>query len=281
MEGAFVSKDWTTDNITWNEVLHENIYKRTVSKAKLTKNGESFICALKSINVRLYTDKDQQQKQKEMLRREIEIQANANHDNILSLYGYFHDEAKENVYLILELASQGDLFNYVKEVNEVDEKLVAQVIAQLCSALSSLHDKKIIHRDVTLEHILLKEKSKERLHIMLADFGVSVQTEEKRITYCGTGRCLAPEIKRGIAEVEDGYDKQVDVWAVGCVFYQLLMGWNSETNNLNRWEGSCPDRIKGQARRLLGSFLQNDPDERISLKNVPQHAWFKNLDGTV
>lgn len=96
------------------------------------------------------------------VRREIEIQAHLRyfknqfvqnsiyfdnrHKNILKLYGYFYDDAR--VYLILEYASKGELYSALKNDGKFDEPKASKYIAQLTQALSYLHHKHVIHRDI-------------------------------------------------------------------------------------------------------------------------------------
>ena len=80
------------------------------------------------------------------LRREIEIQSHLRHPNILRLYGYFYDAKR--VYLILEYASQGELYKVLQKKTKFDERQASIYIKQMANALSYLHKKNVIHRDI-------------------------------------------------------------------------------------------------------------------------------------
>ena len=80
------------------------------------------------------------------LREEIEIQSRLRHAGILALHGYFHDEKR--VYLVLELASGGELFKQLQKVNTLSEVQTARYIGQLARALSFCHEHNVIHRDI-------------------------------------------------------------------------------------------------------------------------------------
>lgn len=87
------------------------------------------------------------------LRREIEIQSHLRHPNILRLYGYFHD--RKRVYLILEYASQGELYKALQAKGHFDEATAAEYIVQLANALAHCHEKHVIHRDIKPENLLI------------------------------------------------------------------------------------------------------------------------------
>jgi len=96
--------------------------------AKERKNG--FVCALKV----LHKSELQQGKVEKQLRREIEIQSNLRHPNILRLFGHFHDSKR--VFLILEFAGQGELYKMLRKVGRFSERRAAEV----CCCCEPLHD---------------------------------------------------------------------------------------------------------------------------------------------
>lgn len=100
--------------------------------AKERKSG--FVCALKV----LHKTELQQGKVEKQLRREIEIQSNLRHPNILRLFGHFHDTKR--VFLILEFAGQGELYKMLRKANRFTEKRAAEVslysLTAICKNLS-------------------------------------------------------------------------------------------------------------------------------------------------
>lgn len=85
-------------------------------------------------------------------RREIEIQQNLRHPNILRLYGYFHDEKR--IFLMLEFAAKGELYKQLTK-GAFSEQRSSSYIDQMADALTYLHSKNVIHRDIKPENLLL------------------------------------------------------------------------------------------------------------------------------
>ncbi|KMQ81626.1 serine threonine-protein kinase eg2, partial [Lasius niger] len=120
-----------------------------------------FICALKV----LHKSELQVGGVERQVRREIEIQSNLRHPNILQLFGHFHDSKR--VFLILEFAGKGELYKHLRRENRFPEWKAAQYIAQMASALRYLHRKHVIHRDIKPENILVGIHGE----IKISDFG--------------------------------------------------------------------------------------------------------------
>ncbi|KAI9654342.1 MAG: spindle assembly checkpoint kinase [Bathelium mastoideum] len=149
--------------------------------ARERKHG--FVCVLKV----LFKDELQQGRIEKQVRREIEIQSNLRHPNVLNLYGHFHDSRR--IFLILEFAGRGELYKHLRKENRFSESRAARYIAQMASALRYLHSKHIIHRDIKPENILIGAHGE----IKVSDFGWSVHAPgNRRNTYCGTLDYLPP-----------------------------------------------------------------------------------------
>lgn len=178
------------------------------------ERSEQFICALKV----LHKSELQQGKVEKQVRREIEIQSNLRHPNILRLYGHFHDSKR--IFLILEFAGKGELYKLLRKESRFPEWKAAQYIAQMAAALKYLHKKHVIHRDIKPENILVGIHGE----IKISDFGWSVHApNNRRNTMCGTLDYLPPEmIKPGSAD--NFYNEKVDLWSLGVLTYEFLVG---------------------------------------------------------
>jgi aurora kinase, other len=173
-----------------------------------------FICALKV----LHKIEIVQGRVEKQVAREIEIQSNLRHPNVLRFYGHFDD--KKRVFLILEYAAKGELYKHLQKARRFSESRAAQYIAQMTSALRYLHSKRVIHRDIKPENILLGSYGE----LKMSDFGWSVHAPSgRRMTKCGTLDYLPPEMVDP-RRCQNPYDEKIDLWSLGVLMYELLTG---------------------------------------------------------
>jgi aurora kinase len=239
------------------------------------ERSTGFVCALKV----LHKSELQQGRVEKQVRREIEIQSNLAHPNILRLYGHFHDSKR--IFLILEFAGKGELYKHLRKAQRFPEWQAAQYIAQMASALKYLHKKHVIHRDIKPENILVG------LHgeIKISDFGWSVHApNNRRNTMCGTLDYLPPEMCRhqGGRDGKDDnwYSEKIDLWSLGVLTYEFLVGEAPfedtpamTQRRIARGEMTIPPFISAEARDLIKRLLQLDPEKRLSLEEVEVHPW--------
>lgn len=121
----------------------------SVYLARYKKTNPHFICALKV----LYKQQLSKGNVEHQLRREIEIQGNLRHPNVLRLYGYFWDESR--IYLILEYCHKGEMYKILQKAGRFSEGQAALYISNLASAFAYCHTKHVIHRDIKPENLLL------------------------------------------------------------------------------------------------------------------------------
>ncbi|KAF7551589.1 hypothetical protein G7Z17_g4909 [Cylindrodendrum hubeiense] len=228
-----------------------------------------FICALKVLHKCELKGDIQKQ-----VRREIEIQSNLRHPNILNLYGHFHDSKR--IFLILEFAGKGELYKHLRRENRFPEWKAAQYIAQMASALRYLHRKHVIHRDIKPENILVGIHGE----IKISDFGWSVHApSNRRTTLCGTLDYLPPEmIKPG--STKNWYGDKVDLWSLGVLTYEFLVGeapFEDQAvvtqRRITRCDMTVPSWVSSEATDLIKRLLVLDPEKRISLDEVAVHPW--------
>ncbi|KAM0334262.1 hypothetical protein ACHAQA_001284 [Verticillium albo-atrum] len=229
-----------------------------------------FICALKV----LHKNEIQQGRVEKQVRREIEIQSNLRHPNILQLYGHFHDSKR--VFLILEFAGKGELYKHLRRESKFPEWKAAQYVAQMASALRYLHRKHVIHRDIKPENILVGIHGE----LKLSDFGWSVHApNNRRNTMCGTLDYLPPEmIKPGSSD--NYYNEKVDLWSLGVLMYEFLVGEAPFEDSpvmtqrrIARADMTVPSFVSPEAKDLIKRLLVLDPDKRIPLDQVQSHPW--------
>ncbi|KAL7946211.1 serine/threonine protein kinase, AGC family [Trichoderma barbatum] len=230
-----------------------------------------FICALKVLHKSELQAGGGVEKQ---VRREIEIQSNLRHPNILQLYGHFHDSKR--VFLILEFAGKGELYKHLRKETKFPEWKAAQYVAQMASALQYLHRKHVIHRDIKPENILVGIHGE----IKISDFGWSVHApNNRRKTLCGTLDYLPPEmIKPGSSD--NYYNEKVDLWSLGVLTYEFLVGEAPfedtpvmTQRRIARADMQIPKFVSSEAADLIKRLLVLDPEKRIPLEEVQNHPW--------
>jgi len=210
------------------------------------------------------------------LRREIEIQAHLRHPHILRMYGYFYDN--KNIYLILEYSPGGELYKKLTAKGRFSERTAARFISDLSTAMKYCHSKHVIHRDIKPENLLLGAKN----DIKIADFGWSVHAPtSRRNTLCGTLDYLPPEMVEG-----QEHDEQVDVWALGVLLYEFLVGvppFETESHSatyrrIQRVDIRWPNGMPEDAKDLIAKLLKKDPRQRLPLECIPRHPFvLRNL----
>ncbi|KAI9791079.1 MAG: spindle assembly checkpoint kinase [Peltula sp. TS41687] len=237
-----------------------------------------FICALKV----LHKSELQQGKVEKQLRREIEIQSNLRHPNILQLYGHFADSKR--VFLILEFAGKGELYKHLRRETKFTEPKAARYIAQMAAALKYLHVKNVMHRDIKPENILVGVHDE----IKISDFGWSVHApNNRRNTMCGTLDYLPPEMLKPGSH-ENFYSEKVDLWSLGVLTYEFLVGeapFEDEPvmtqRRIARGEMTVPKTVSAEAKDLIKKLLVLDPTKRIPLSEVEEHPWIVKHCGTL
>ncbi|PWY98950.1 Pkinase-domain-containing protein, partial [Testicularia cyperi] len=218
--------------------------------------------------------------------REIQVLKDVRHPNIVRLYEVI--ESDRYIGIVLEYASGGELFDHILAHKYLKEEHACRLFAQLISGVSYLHQKKIIHRDLKLENLLLDRNR----NVIITDFGFANNFEDRRddlmATSCGSPCYAAPELV-----VQDGLyaGSAVDVWSCGVILYAMLAGYlpfdddpaNPDGDNINLLYKyilatplSFPEYITAEPRDLLSKMLVPDPTRRATLEQVMQHSWLRN-----
>ncbi|VDN08266.1 unnamed protein product [Thelazia callipaeda] len=200
--------------------------------------------------------------------QEIRIHRKLQHKHIVRMDGFFEDH--DNVYILLELCPRRSLMELHKRRRFVTEPEARYFMRQIVEACQYLHENKIIHRDLKLGNLFLNED----MEVKVGDFGLATVVEvdgERKKTLCGTPNYIAPEMLD-----KKGHSYEVDIWAIGCILYTLLVGKPPfETSSLkdtyNRIKSSCysvPSHIGCNADLLIRELLQSKPEKRPTIHNV-------------
>ncbi|WKY09390.1 hypothetical protein Q1695_002057 [Nippostrongylus brasiliensis] len=205
--------------------------------------------------------------------REVKIMKQLDHPNIVKLYQVMENE--QTLYLVLEYASGGEVFDYLVAHGRMKEKEARVKFRQIVSAVQYLHSKNIIHRDLKAENLLLDAD----MNIKIADFGFSNQFTlgNKLDTFCGSPPYAAPELFQG--KKYDG--PEVDVWSLGVILYTLVSGsLPFDGQNLKelrervlRGKYRIPFYMSTDCENLLKKFLVLNPARRGTLETIMKDRW--------
>lgn len=200
--------------------------------------------------------------------QEVVMLKKTRHKNIVRLYEYF--ETEKHILFVIELCAGGDLLNYVRRRRRLKEDVAKCLFKQIIESLAYCHKKNILHRDIKLDNILLDANGQ----VKICDFGVGkiVKKGEKMTEQCGTPAYIAPEILRD----KGYYGFAVDVWSAGVVLYAMLYGTVPfKANNMTELQKlimkakyTLKDDVSGEARDLLKSLMEKDPEKRIKIPQI-------------
>lgn len=205
--------------------------------------------------------------------REVRIMKYLDHPNIVKLFEVI--ETEKTLYLVMEYASGGEVFDYLVAHGRMKEKEARVKFRQIVSAVQYCHQKHVIHRDLKAENLLLDCN----MCIKIADFGFSNEFTpgSKLDTFCGSPPYAAPELFQG--KKYDG--PEVDVWSLGVILYTLVSGsLPFDGNNLKelrervlRGKYRIPFYMSTDCENLLKKFLVLNPSKRMNLENIMRDKW--------
>jgi serine/threonine protein kinase/formylglycine-generating enzyme required for sulfatase activity len=175
--------------------------------------------ALKSISSALLSDPAALPR----FRREAKVLASLNHPNIAAIYDEIEDDNR--VYLVLEYVP-GETLQKRIERSELSLREVLAIAVSIADAMCSAHHKGIIHRDLKPNNVrITPEGSPKVLDFGIAKIAGNCHSNEPSMTFTepgliiGTPGYMSPEQVRG-----EPIDHRTDIWAFGCVFYEMLTG---------------------------------------------------------
>lgn len=236
----------------------------------------------------------------ESMSTEMEIMKRIRHRNIVSMYELF--ESSKCMWVILELVDGGDLHHHISQFQHYSEQTAANLIRQVLQGLHYLHQLGVVHRDLKLDNILLKGTQNSEQEVKIADFGLSAlvrlgeggydaNESGKRKKFkglqemWGTKEYFAPEL------IEGAYGPQADMWSMGCVMYEMLIGKPAFPHVRNdrelysriqraQYDTSCREyaALSETAKSLLKGMLQVDPTKRFSATEAIRHPWIVEAD---
>lgn len=223
-------------------------------------------------------DRIKNQKDVDSVKREVQSQKMLDHPHVLKMFEALEDG--EKLYLILELAPGGDLFDKIVAMGGFTEEVACHFFHQVMSGLEHCHSKGIIHRDLKPENLLLTHNE----DIKISDFGLSnIVTDMNQLlkTHCGSEKYAAPEIMNS----GDAYvGPPIDVWSAGCILFIMVGGqfpFVQATPDCDLYQSLVegrfvwPKHFSPELIDLLSGMFKIDYKQRSTVKQVLEHPWFK------
>uniref|UniRef100_A0A3B4DM08 non-specific serine/threonine protein kinase n=1 Tax=Pygocentrus nattereri TaxID=42514 RepID=A0A3B4DM08_PYGNA len=218
---------------------------------------------------------------RESCRAELQVLRRVRHANIIRLAEVF--ETSHRVYLVLELATGGELLERVVARGSFTETDATRALIMVSSGLRYIHTLGIIHRDLKPENLLYYHPGQDS-RLIITDFGLDSGCRNGRDwalrTLCGTPEYLAPEMVGGRP-----YGSAVDMWALGVISYILLSGsmpfdqrsrprlfkailWGSYSFHGEPWSS-----VSNQAKDFIERLLSLNPEQRMTAEQALKHPW--------
>ncbi|KAF1944852.1 kinase-like protein [Clathrospora elynae] len=216
------------------------------------------------------------------------------HPGIVRLYYTFQDE--RSLYFVLDLAAGGELLGFLKKMGTFDVECTRFYGAQILDSIDYMHNKGVIHRDLKPENVLLDDA----MHVKITDFGTAKILDQKKLngvgsttgdplesvesdraqSFVGTAEYVSPELL-----TDKNACKASDLWAFGCIIYQLLAG-RPPFKAANEYmtfqkivglEYTFPDGFPPHAKDLVERLLVLDPLTRLPMEHIKNHAFFDGI----
>ena len=213
---------------------------------------------------------------RERFLREARLAATISHQNIVPMFDAGEDEGL--LYIAMRYVDGPDLKTLIHQEGQLDPDRAVSIISQAGSALEAAHGYDLVHRDVKPGNMLIVPRvSAESVdHVYLTDFGLTKHKLSKTgLTqtgqFVGTVDYIAPEQFAGEGEP---VDRRADIYALGCVLYECLVGrvpFDREDDRATLWAhiGEPPPRVSDRRRGLPIGFddvvakaMAKSPDER-------------------
>lgn len=219
------------------------------------------------------------------------------HPGVVRLYYTFQDE--RSLYFVLDLASGGELLGVLKRMGTFDVECARYYGAQILDTIDYMHRRGVIHRDLKPENVLLDNQG----HVKITDFGTAkmlsmskpadnnpggfpsmdssdMPDADRASSFVGTAEYVSPELL-----TNKNACKASDLWAFGCIIYQLLAGRppfkaGNEYQTFQKIVGldyQFPHGFPPMARDLVERLLVHDPDRRLQIEHIKNHEFFDGI----
>ena len=279
------------DNL-WLEKL---IGKGSFGEVHLTKiKGDNKLYATKIYNREKF---DNSIELKKYLKSEVTILKKLNHPNIVKLIEA--KKTKKHFYLVMEYCNGGDLLSTLEKYKKkyqrpFSEEIVQYLMRKLIPAFNYIHSLDIMHRDIKLENILLNYNTEEdrlNLNIMkstpkIIDFGLAIHLKNSLAeSIIGNPINMSPLLLKKITSNGKirklGYDKKEDIWSIGSICYEMLIGhpaFDAEdldelVDKVEKGNYNIPISLSKEVVSFLNGMLQYEPKERLTCEQLINHVF--------
>ncbi|VDK78362.1 unnamed protein product [Litomosoides sigmodontis] len=201
---------------------------------------------------------------------ELHLLETLSHPNIVKLLDVFENDMYYQ--LVMEKLRCGmDLFEFIEQQPKLDEPLISYIFRQVVSAVTYLHSKNIVHRDLKDENVIIDQN----FSCKLIDFGSAAYFGHNLIfsTFCGTIEYCSPEVLRG----NKYRGPELEMWSLGILLYTLVFFENPFRNlqEATRARLQLPWEVSEGLFEVIVWLLQRDPQLRATIRDIGDHRWTK------
>ena len=245
---------------------------------KIQSKKTKQIFALKEMSKLKIIDK----KSEKSINSEREFLSKLNHPFIVNMHYAFQD--KENLYLVMDMLSGGDLRYHVSRYRKFSEEQTRFFIANMVYALQYIHEHNVIHRDIKPENLVLDEKG----YVRITDFGIAKENmPDNSSETSGTPGYMAPEVMKA-----KNHSFPVDFFAIGVIGYEFMLGrrpyYGKDRKEIKEQMLSTPAIIKEEniahgwstdSADFINLLLKRKEEKRLGYKEgateLMNHPWLK------
>ena len=292
LNSPYLINGFLNNSITYNSFFSLDNFipiKDEYGKLKIIGSGSygQVYLAFHTINKKYYAIKHMDKKKLYSLlhslssiQKEIDIQSKIDHPNIVKLL--FVKETNISYDLIMEYASSGSLFHYIRKFKGLNENKSFSLFIQVVNAVNFLHQNDLIHRDIKPENILMFDNNM----VKLCDFGWCVKLDgHQRGTFCGTTEYMSPELVN-----HEGYGKEIDVWSLGILLYEMIHGYSPFRPNKPKFnEKDVMENIKNhnlifekkvscECKELIYHLLDPNINKRYKVEDIYNSKFVKKYE---
>jgi len=224
---------------------------------------------------------------------EAELLTSLDHPGIVKCFEWV--QTKTSLYLVMELLEGGDLLQNIMKGGCFAESDARRLFRLVCEALSYLHSKDVVHRDLKPDNVLLTSKERSTCMPKIADLGVAATYDSNHCkTICGTPHYFAPELIDAFKTPSDslnqsspGYGKTVDMWSLGVVLYILLSGtppfeadglYDQILGGHYEFDAEEWETVSSEAKDLVRRLMTVDPKTRPTIQEALKHCWLTQVE---